>query len=116
VSTTSTRAIVFAYSGDINDPQQTWADSVNPASPGPGTLINLILGANTIAVPSGGTTIAATILKPPLGAVTLTLKGASGDTGILLGQGPDSISLATGQTSFVIVASAALAGVRIAWH
>lgn len=69
----------------------------------------LVLGNNSIAVPSGATYV---LIQPPsANTVALTLKGVSGDTGIVIH--PSNwflLSLASSVTSFVINAASATTG------
>src|SRR3974390_2186670 len=67
---------------------------------------NLTSGANTFAVPTGATNVC--IVPPTTNTtVTLTLKGAGGDTGIILAMAaPSWISLGAGNANVIINASA----------
>jgi hypothetical protein len=117
MSAASTRAITLAFSGDrVSNPSATAAANVNsPAATAP--PINLAIGDNTIAVPTGGTVpTAVTIVKPVANTATLKLKGAGGDTGVKLHiTDPDSISLDPTQASFILNASAIVTGVVLIW-
>lgn len=87
----------------------------NPTSPGEIRIVDLLLGDNTITVPTGGTTVPiAALIVPPVGNVLiLTLKGVAGDTGISLHLTNPSLISLNSVASFVLNASAAMAGVRI---
>lgn len=76
--------------------------------------INLSSGVNTITVPANAS---AAWLKPPLAnAVTMTLKGSSGDAGIALHLiGWQLVTLAASQTSFVITTGGVINGFVIVW-
>ncbi len=65
------------------------------------TDVILASGDNTITVPTGATAV---LIQPPLAnAIALTLKGAGGDTGILLHKiYPTLVSLSAGQTTLII--------------
>ena len=76
---------------------------------------NLALGANTIAVPTG--TRYVLIQPPPLNTTNITLKGITGDTGVLLDPtAPTLFTVGTGVVSFVLTAGALITGVFIAFY
>ncbi len=109
------RTTTITFTGDVSGTQTETADNAN--SPGVVELKTLASGANTITVPSGGSTPqACTIVKPSGNTVTLLLKKVTGDTGILLHlTDSDTISLDSTVTSFVLTASATLTGLRLVW-
>lgn len=76
-------------------------------------VVDLSSGANTITLPTG--TTAVLIIPPDDNTETITLKGVTGDTGIIVQ--PDKPSLLpidqSADPTFVITAGAAIAGVRI---
>lgn len=75
--------------------------------------VNLASGDNTITVPTGAK---ACIVIPPTGntTVVIKLKGAAGDTGFTMAKSmPACLSFDTAPASFVINASAVLAGVVV---
>ena len=117
MSTASTRTITVGFSGDVAA-VEPFSAAVNSSSPGglsaPVTLAN---GANTITVPTGGTTPTAVTIIPPAGNVNLiTLKGVSGDTGVKLHlTDPTSIALDSSVATFVLNAAAQIVGVRLVW-
>lgn len=116
MSILSTRKIVSQFEGDVvADVTNT---STNQASPGKFDIVTLAAGANTITPPSGGTTpVAVTIVPPPSNASTITLKGISGDTGVLLHPTqPTSISLGSPTATFVLTAGAQIVGVQLIWY
>ena len=116
MATTSTRVTTITYSTDLVG-SHTISAASNTASPGTVEIKSLVSGANTITPPTGGTTPkACTIVPPASNAVTMTLKGVTGDTGIALHlTDPFTVSLSTGTTTFVITAGAALTGIRLYW-
>lgn len=116
MAVTATRSITVVYSGDTVGTQTHDAAS-NAVSPGAVELKTLASGANTITVPTGGSTPTGVTIIPPAGnTVVLTLKGVSGDTGIALHlTDPTSLALPTSVTSFVLNASATCTGVRFVW-
>jgi len=117
VPVTSTRAIVITLSDDYIGNLSLEA-AANEDSPGAISIYSLVSGANTITVPTGGSSPkGATIVPPAENTVTLTLKGVSGDTGILLSP-TDPTSIAFGASppvSFVITTNGVLDGLRIIW-
>lgn len=112
----STRKIVTQFEGDVTTDFTTIA--TNLASPGKLDVVTLSSGANTITVPTGGTTpVAVTIIPPSGNTQTLTLKGISGDTGIALHlTQPCSISLANSVTTFVLTAGGTITGLQLIWY
>lgn len=116
MAVSATRTIAIVFSGDV-DGDQSIAAATNTASPGQIQIVTLSSGANTITVPTGGTTpTACTIMKPAGNTTSITLKGVTGDTGIALHlTDPDTISIASSVTSFVLTAGASLTGVRLVW-
>lgn len=111
----STRQSTVVFTGDLNFSFST--SSANSSSPGVEQLITLASGANTIAVPTAGTVpTACTIVKPAGNVVAITLKGASGDTGVPLHPTQhDTISVGAAVTSFVLTAATQVVGVRLIW-
>lgn len=76
----------------------------NQGSPALHEPVALSSGANTIQVPAG--TQYVFIVPPTNSTIAKTLKGVTGDTGILLGNAnPSMFALASGQTSFVLNAA-----------
>jgi hypothetical protein len=116
MAATSQRAITITYSGDVGGVQDIEA-AENDTSPASIVLITLSSGANTITVPSGGSTpTACTIELPSDNTVAVTLKGVTGDTGILLHlTDPTSIAIDPSVTSFVLTAGGTITGVRVFW-
>jgi len=116
MSVESNRNIDITFDGDLKS-STTWSATENTDSPGQVQVVTLSSGANTITVPSGGTTpVAVTIVKPSGNTTSITFKGVSGDTGVRLhNTDPDSISLDSSVASFVLTAGASIEGVRLVW-
>jgi hypothetical protein len=114
MAVSATRTIAIGYTGDVVG-NQALAAATNTASPGQVQIVTLASGNNTITVPSGGTTpVACTIVKPSDNTTAITFKGVTGDTGMRLhNTDPDSISLYSSVTTFVLHAAAEIAGVRL---
>jgi len=117
MSSTSNRTINFTFTGDhVASP--VIAAAANAASPAAiAAPITLASGANTIAIPTGGATpVCVTIVKPAGNTVLVTLKGVTGDTGVPLHKtDPDSISLDSTATTFVLTAASQIIGVTLIW-
>lgn len=116
MSTSATRTITLVFSGDVTG-TETISAATNAASPGQLEIKTLSSGANTITVPTGGSTPTAVTIVPPTGnVVTMTLKGVTGDTGVALHlTDPTNIALASSVTTFVITTSNTLTGIRFYW-
>lgn len=116
MSVAATRVITIAFSGDVVGTNALSAAS-NAASAGSVEVKTLSSGANTITVPTGGTTpTACTIVPPAANTQTLTLKGVTGDTGVGLHlTDPTSIALASAVTTFCITAGGTVTGLRLYW-
>ena len=120
MATTSKREIRLTYSGDVGGSPgvaHKLSAADNAASPAEIDLITLASGNNTITVPTSGTSPkAVTIVKPSGNAIAITFKGINGDTGVRLHDtDPDTISLHSSVTSFVLNAGAQIDGVRLYW-
>ena len=112
MSVTSRRTVKVVYAGDLAGTSEYEA-AYNTVSPGAAYPVELGSGANTISKPTNATCV--TILKASDNTTSLTFKGVSGDTGVRLHDtDPDSISLATSVTSFVLTTGAAMT-VRLVW-
>lgn len=116
MAATSDRLITVGWTGSASG-STAIAAAQNTASPASIEIKTLSSGANTITVPTGGTTPTACTIVPPTGNTTsIVLKGVSGDTGIRLhNTDPSSIAIDSSVTSFVLTAGASLAGVRLFW-
>lgn len=111
------RTISLAFTGTFTL-APTLTAATNSAAPGavdaPRTLSS---GDNTITVPTGGSVhTAVSIFKPSTNTAALKLKGAGGDTGVLLHKtDPDSFSLDATQATIIINASASASGIVFIW-
>lgn len=116
MAVSATRTIAIGYTGDVVG-NQALAAATNTASPGQLQIVTLASGNNTITVPTGGTTPkACSISKPSDNTTAITYKGVTGDTGTRLHDtDPDSISLHSSVTTFVLHAGAEIIGVRLYW-
>lgn len=116
MSVTSTRSQTIVFTGDVTG-TETVSAATNAASPGSVEIKTLASGANTITVPTGGTTPTACTILPPAGnIVTMLLKGVTGDTGVGLHlTDPTTIALAAATATFVITTSNTLTGIRFYW-
>lgn len=112
----STRAQLITFTGDVVGTELVSAAS-NPTSPAQIQILTLSSGFNSISVPTGGSTPTALTILPPVGnLITLTLKGITGDTGILLHlTDPTTIALASSVTSIGLTTSGILTGLRLYW-
>lgn len=117
MAVSSVRKITIDYSEDLVASFEFPA-AENEDSPGVIQLIDLALGANTITVPTGGSTPTGVTIIPPDGnTVIITLKKVAGDIGIALGlTDPTSFSFdSTTFTSFVLSAADVVEGLRLVW-
>jgi hypothetical protein len=116
MASNSTRSITITSSGDYQFNQAFSADA-NSNSPSQSDLVSWASGFNLITPPAGGSTPKAVTIIPPAGnTVTITLKGITGDTGVLLHPtDPTTIALGSPSATFGITTSAILAGVRLIW-
>lgn len=116
MSTTAQRIITIEFSEDVIAANSFTAAN-NEDSPGQMDLVTLAIGANTITPPAGGSTpVSCTIIPPAGNTATITLKGITGDTGIVLHlTDPTSIGLNSPTTTFVLTASAEVVGARLVW-
>lgn len=114
MAVTGNRSITVQFTGDITY-AQVFAAAANATSPGENELQTLASGANTITPPTS-TTKACLIIPPAGNAETITLKGVTGDTGVVLHKtDPTMISLNNSATTFCLTASASITGVRLIW-
>ncbi len=116
MSVRAQRKATIVFSGDVGGTQEIEAED-NTDSPAQIQIVTLAVGANTITVPSGGSTpTCCTIIKPSDNTTSITLKGVTGDTGIRLhNTDPDCISVYSSVSSFVLTAGAEIIGVRLVW-
>lgn len=112
---TSVRRIInrFSESTDIVNLLSV-AEATNTTSPADIDVLTLASGANTITPPAGAK--ACTIIFPAGNTVLVTLKGVTGDTGVVLHPtDPSSIGLNSASSTFVLTAALQLVGVRLIW-
>lgn len=116
MATTSTRSVLIGYSSDVTGSHTVSAAS-NTASPGSIELRTLASGANTITLPTGGSTVTGcTIVPPSSNTTSITLKGVSGDTGFRIhNTDPTTVTFHTTVTDFVLTTGGAITGVRLYW-
>lgn len=116
MSTTANRSITIVQTGDVTSTENLSA-AANAAASGSVTMHTLSSGANTITAPTGGSTLSCATIVPPSGNTqTLTLKGVTGDTGVLLHKtDPTSLALDSTVTTFVLTAGGTITGLRIFW-
>jgi translation initiation factor 2 gamma subunit (eIF-2gamma) len=105
MATTSARTVTVTFTGDVTG-IETYNAATNVASPG--GIIPVVTNVNTntsvATAVAGTTTTSLTIIPPPGNTVQITLKGATGDTGILLHlTDPTSIALAPGQATIYLL-------------
>lgn len=118
MSVASTRQVVITQVGDNLNNNITVTAAGNGASPGDIDVFSLTTGANTITLPTGGTTPKGATIVPPSGNTqTITLKGIAGDTGIPLHKtDPTSIGFDNPPpASFVLTVGGNIDGLRIIW-
>lgn len=117
MAVTSTRTGAIQFAGDITA-SISLAPVSNTLAPGDIDILSLTTGANTITLPTGGSTPkGAVIIPPPGNTQALTLKGVAGDTGILLHKTEPAIITFDNPppANFVINAAAVVNGLRIVW-
>lgn len=112
----ATRTVTISYTGDVVG-SESLAATANAVSPGSVTIHSLSVGANTITVPTGGSTVKGATIVPPSGnAQSITLKGVTGDTGVDISKtDPTSIAFETAPANFVLTAGGTITGLRIFW-
>ena len=117
MATTASRSTTITLTGDVIATEILYAAG-NPTSPGQLQITNLASGANTLTAPTSGTTpVALTIITPAGNATALTLKGVTGDTGVVMHlTDPTTIALAASFTSLCLTAGGAITGVRLIWN
>lgn len=116
MTVTAVRTTIISFAGDLIGTESY--RNTNTDSPAVIQLINLTSGATTVAIPISGTAKprSVTIVPPALNTTELTLKGVSGDTGVILHlTDPTTVSLSTAPSSFVIAAGGNLTGLRLIW-
>lgn len=112
MAVTSNRTIATILTGDITY-TQSFAAAANSSSPGENELVTLASGANTITPHTGAK--ACTIIFPSGNAVLVTLKGVTGDTGVVLHPtDPTSFAINNAATTFCLTAASGVT-VRLIW-
>lgn len=117
MSVTSNRSVYINLTGDLLL-NNTYEAAENSTAIGSITVHELSSGDNTITTPAAGGLVVkgATILPPSGNTQTITLKGVTGDTGIVLSKlDPTSIAFDTAPTDFLLVAGGTISGLRIVW-
>tara|TARA_R110000868_G_scaffold97880_2_gene269361 strand:- start:1244 stop:1591 length:348 start_codon:yes stop_codon:yes gene_type:complete len=110
----STRSIGLAFTGDVTY-NQTFSAASGATSPGEIQILDLSSGANTITPPTSATK-ACTLIPPAANTQTITLKGVTGDTGVVLHKtDPSSFGLNSGATTFCLTAGGIITGLRLIW-
>lgn len=113
MSTTAKRINVIDFAGDVIATEQ-YAAADNEGSPGVIDLINLVIGFNQVSIKSGAHAV--TIIPPTTNAVSITLKGLTGDTGIRIhNTDPTTVAFDSSVATIGLTAGAALNGVRLVW-
>lgn len=117
MATSSLRKVQLIFEGDFDADSNIYESAENASSPAMFELKTLAIGANTITPPGGGSSPkACTIIPPAANVSTITLKGITGDTGVVLHlTDPTSIGLNSPTTTFVLTASAEIIGCRLIW-
>jgi hypothetical protein len=124
MSVSASRKTTILFSGDV-DGTQEYEAAINTASPGAVTLVEVTpddVNGTTVTLPDFGITgievTAVTIIKPAGNTTAIVLKAntsVSNANGLNLHlTDPDSISLASGVTSFVIYC-ADIVVLRLVW-
>lgn len=116
MASSSTRSITVTSTGDFVF-NQSFSALANSASPSQSDLVTLAVGLNTITPPAGGSTPKCLTIVPPAGnTATITLKGVTGDTGVVLHvTDPTSIALNSPTTTLALTCSAQITGCRLIW-
>ena len=117
MAATANRSEIITFTGDVTA-RITLVATENTASPADIQLLTLASGANTITLPTGGSTVkSATLVPPTSNSQTITLKGVTGDTGIALSKTQPTVVTfdTTPATTFVLTAGGTVTGLRIIW-
>ena len=112
----STRAIQLRFSGSFSG-NSTYNAASNADSPGEHEFVTLAIGANTITPPGRGSVpVAVTIIPPAGNTETITLKGITGDTGVVLHlTDPTSIGLNSPTNTVVLTVTVEIIVVQLIW-
>lgn len=116
MAVTATRTQTITYTVDVVG-TETLSAASNAASPGSIEVRTLVSGANTITLPTGGTTVVGCTIVPPAGnTASITLKGVTGDTGFRLhNTDPTTLTFNAVVTEFVLTTGAIITGCRLYW-
>ena len=116
MATTSNRTTGITLTGDVTY-NQSFSAAANSSSPGQVDLVTWTAIFNQLTPPTGGSTPKALTIIPPSGNTqSMTLKGVTGDTGILLHlTDPTTISLGSAVATFGVTAGGTITGVRLIW-
>jgi len=112
---TSTRRLINKFETDDGEIDLlSVKEATSSAAPGEVDLVVLSSGANTITPPAGS--VAVTILFPAGNTTLVTLKGTTGDTGVVLHPtDPTSVGINDAASTFVLTAATDLSGTRLIW-
>jgi len=117
MAVTSNRTCSVIFTGDLAA-TLPFSAAANASSPADVQILTLASGFNTITLPTGGSSVKSATIVPPSGNTqTLTLKGVTGDTGILLHKtDPTVVTFDTGAAAtFGLTAGGTVTGLRIVW-
>ena len=108
---TSDSRVINLFTGDVNL-QSVVSATENTNSPGSVQNYALSSGNNTITPPSNST--GATIVFPAANTVLVTLKGVSGDTGVVL-HPTDPTRIGLNSTTAFVLSAASGISIQIIW-
>ncbi len=116
MASTSNVSIGLISIGDFQF-NQSYSAAPNSASPSQRDFVTLASGLNTLTPPAGGSTPKRLTIIPPSGnTATMTLKGVTGDTGVVLHKTDwTSIALDSPVTTLALTCSAQIVGVGLFW-
>jgi hypothetical protein len=116
MAVTAQRTTHIQFTGDI-ELADSFVASANVVSPGQVEVRQLASGPNTITPPSSGVNaVSCTIIPPAANIIDITLKGVTGDTGVVLhNTDPTTIALDSPTATFVLTAASLINGVRLIW-
>lgn len=114
MSVDAARQVNTQILGDGMSSNNSFAAATNTASPAQDQLVTLTTGTTSVSVPSGA--VACTIVPPATNTNSITLKGASGDTGIRLhNTDPTSLAFHSSVSAFSLVVATTTSDVRLHW-
>ena len=115
MATTSARAIWLAFTETLPW-KGVFRAASNAASPNVSETKTLAAGFNLITPPADTVATGVTIVPPSYNELTITLKGITGDTGLLLNPSdPTSLGLGSPTATFGLTAEDEIEGVRFVW-